>query len=341
MPILPQYLVHLHAVSQLHALDGGTTYGLPYDKLLPPVRADGAEAGSGGPTVLGYTGLQTAFFLWRRAEAGEGTSLHTLSGRRMVLDLLLRIARAVLDSGDYVAATNRGSSSGSSSSSGAGGQGSGRGAGAAGSSQGQPSAAPGPGHGPAAVLKVDREYPSHCLAELAGTLVICTGCAEPDGNGSSSDRSSSSDSGSGSHGTGGTSAAVSGSGAGAGSSSGGSGACLGGKQVEQDGDSTGPSWLWWWRRDHGRWWRLAVRAVHAEMDRGDDRIDPTHAMEQIVSAMHWLWFAGEKLDTGAPGKGRRCRKTLLTCAVHRLSDASLAHPHVNAWGPYRASVRST
>ncbi len=285
--------MHLHAVSQLHALDGGTTYGLPHDKLLPPVRAEGAEAGLGGPTVLGYTGLQAAFILWRRAEAGVGTYLHTLEGRRVVLDLLLRVARAVLDSGDYFAASNR-SSSGSGS---AGGRGSGRGASAARSSQGQPSAAPGPAPVPAAVVKVDREYPTGSLEVLACALVICKGCAEPGSSGGSS--------GGGSlcrHGAGDSSAAASGSGAGAGSNGNGGSACFGGSQGGQDCDSTGPAWLWWRRRDHGRWWRLAVRAVHAEMDRGDDRIDPTHTMMQLCSAMYSLWVVGGTLDTGAPGK---------------------------------------
>ncbi len=302
----PQYLVHLQVVSQLHALDGGTTYGLPHDKLLPPVRAEGAEAGSGGPTVLNNIGLQTALTLWRTKESGEGTYLHTLEGRRVVLDLLLRMARAILDSADYFAAAG-------SSSSGAGGRGSGRGASAAGSSQGQPSAAPGPGPVPAAVVKVD-EYPSHTLAALVCTLVICKGCAERHGSAGGS---------SGSHGAGGSSAAASGSGAGAGSSSGsGCGACLGGGQGDQDGDSTGPAWLWWRRRDHGRWWRLAVRAVHAEMDRGDDRFNPTFTVQQTFLAMNALWGTAETLDTGAPREWAASHEgSAKVCGVHCLFGA--------------------
>ncbi len=37
-PPHPQYALAAHSVSQLHAVDGGTTYGLPYDSLMPPFR---------------------------------------------------------------------------------------------------------------------------------------------------------------------------------------------------------------------------------------------------------------------------------------------------------------
>ncbi len=325
-------------VSQLHALDGGTTYGLPYDKLLQPVRAEGAEAGWGGPIVLDCTGLRTAFELWRTRESGEGTYLHTQRGRRVVLDLLLRVAGAALESGNYFAASSGRCRSSSSSS--AGGRGSGRGASAAGSSQGQPSAAPGPAPVPAAVVKVD-EYPSHSLAVLVCALVIGTGrCAEPDGSAGSSSGSSS---GSGSHGAGGPSAAAFDSGAGAGSSSGGSGACLGGSQEGQAGGSAGPTVAWpWWRRrcNHDRWWRLAVRAVHAEVDNGGDWINPTFSLKQMLIAMGSLWGTAETLDTGAPGKGRRHRNTLLACAVQCLFNAALERLHLGSCKPFKASVES-
>ncbi len=38
----PQYALAAHSVSQLHAVDGGTTYGLPYDNLMPPLRELGS-----------------------------------------------------------------------------------------------------------------------------------------------------------------------------------------------------------------------------------------------------------------------------------------------------------
>ncbi len=37
----PQYALAAHSVSQLHAVDGGTTYGLPYDSLMPLLWQEG------------------------------------------------------------------------------------------------------------------------------------------------------------------------------------------------------------------------------------------------------------------------------------------------------------
>ncbi len=325
-PSPPQYLVHLHVVSQLHALDGGTTYGLPHDKLLPPVRAMGAEAGRGEPIMLEYRGLQTAFDLWDTGVREEGTYLYTLEGRRTVLDLLLRMACAILDSADYFAAGGRGSSS---SSGGAGGRDSGMGASEAGSSQGQPPAAPGPG--PAAVLwDVDQR---NSLRALLCALDIDTGLAERD---NSADSSSSGDSGSGrggsgngasggngenGRGSGGSGMDASGSGAGAGGSGGG-GACLGSKHDGREGagagpavaNSAGPAFARPWR-----WWPLAVRTVRALMDEGVD-----HALPALCAVMASLWEAAEPPESGAPGKRAEpqdvpCHAMPLRCPARKFA----------------------
>ncbi len=55
----PQYALAAHAVSQLHAVDGGTTYGLPYDSLMPPVREKGKAA-------LSCSGTINAVYWWTR-----------------------------------------------------------------------------------------------------------------------------------------------------------------------------------------------------------------------------------------------------------------------------------
>ncbi len=126
------------------------------------------------------------------------------------------------------------------------------------------------------------EYPPHSLAALVCVLVVGNGCTERDCSGGSSN-------GSGSHSAGGSV----------------------GSGVRQR------SWrqnqlAWAAVREsrmaaaaaaapapHGRWWRLAVRAVQAEMDRGDDRIEPTLTLKQVFVTMAWR---GAPLDTGALGK---------------------------------------
>ncbi len=128
--VTPQYLVHLHAVSQLHAVDGGATYGLPYDKLLPPMQATASNArvlrlGSG--VVLRCWGLTTAALYWRLA-VGLATPNPLLPGLgpREMLHVLLRTAQAAVDSWKHecsiAAAVVGGGGSGGPSSSGGGGQ---------------------------------------------------------------------------------------------------------------------------------------------------------------------------------------------------------------------------
>ncbi len=61
----PQYALAAHSVSQLHAVDGGTTYGLPYDSLLPPVREKAKD-------TLACYGAINALYWWMDTCAAGG-----------------------------------------------------------------------------------------------------------------------------------------------------------------------------------------------------------------------------------------------------------------------------
>ncbi len=86
----PQYVLAAHAVSQLHAVDGGTTYGLPYDSLMPPVR----EAGK---TELSCKWLLTGVTWWANVcRSGGLPPLQPLSPRGL-FELCLREAEVAAD----------------------------------------------------------------------------------------------------------------------------------------------------------------------------------------------------------------------------------------------------
>ncbi len=112
-----QYLVQLYIVSQLHALDGGATYGLPYDKLMAAVPVSGGAAARGpGPVVLDGEGLMLAYTTWRMRflmARSSSCGAPPLVRPRMVLQVLLRVASAAVRSWEH----SRSSSSGRSSSS--------------------------------------------------------------------------------------------------------------------------------------------------------------------------------------------------------------------------------
>ncbi len=106
--------MHLQVVSQLHALDGSTTYGLPYDKLMPPaVSSYSREATARGSLVVFDDSVVVdAICLWiyhlrLGQEQGPetvwpptGTPMPRLCPRA-VLDMLLRAARAAVRSWEH------------------------------------------------------------------------------------------------------------------------------------------------------------------------------------------------------------------------------------------------
>ncbi len=89
--IRAQFTLAAHVVSQLHAVDGGATYGLPYDRLLPPLREQ-------GETALSCTMLLAATYWWIRAYRCHYNPLpvHVLSPRG-VFELCLRKAEVAAD----------------------------------------------------------------------------------------------------------------------------------------------------------------------------------------------------------------------------------------------------
>ncbi len=103
LPPASQYLLHLHVVSQLHAVDGGTTYGLSYDKLLPvaPACPFGVGGEERSPMELSCDGLWTALTVWRMDMVSERTwrcPVLPLAAPNVSVTLLLRMARVALDS---------------------------------------------------------------------------------------------------------------------------------------------------------------------------------------------------------------------------------------------------
>ncbi len=82
----PQYVLAVHSVSQLHAVDGGTTYGLPYDSLMPPMREE-------GKAELLCTGAEDAMYWWMRTCVCGGLQLSP----RGLFELCLRTAGVAAD----------------------------------------------------------------------------------------------------------------------------------------------------------------------------------------------------------------------------------------------------
>ncbi len=89
-PPSPQYVLAAHSVSQLHAVDGGTTYGLPYDSLMPPVRIE-------GKATLSCKGVMCALCWWINVcRFGGIPPLRSLSPRGLS-ELCLRKAEVAAD----------------------------------------------------------------------------------------------------------------------------------------------------------------------------------------------------------------------------------------------------
>ncbi len=88
----PQYALAAHSVSQLHAVDGGTTYGLPYDSLIPPVREKAKD-------TLACYGAINAVSWWMRTCACGGYELPPRGlTPRSLFELCLRKAEVAADS---------------------------------------------------------------------------------------------------------------------------------------------------------------------------------------------------------------------------------------------------
>ncbi len=268
-PFSSQYLLHLHVLSQLNAVDGSTTTnGLSYDRLLPPLYSSRvAERGQQHrPAVLSCDGLYTACTVW---DSGYGLSKLGIPGINTELErkLLLRMASAAVRSWEHSVNCNSSSSSSNSrstttanSSSATTGEGGGGGSVQASSSGGSSGEEVGAAAAPAAVLE-----PSLCpsLAVLAlahhqsirlyqiqySSRIRRTG-REGQG-GSDSSRVDPGDSG--------------GSNAQGGSGGGGDG----GQECATDLWRREPGWFRWMRRRGfgATWWPLAVGAVRAELER--------------------------------------------------------------------------
>ncbi len=91
-----QYCMAVHAVSQLHAADGGPLYGLPYDALLPAVIFKVRTGSRGRP--LSYAPLACALQFWGACLSQRPPVLLRPLRPRHLLALCLRTARAALGS---------------------------------------------------------------------------------------------------------------------------------------------------------------------------------------------------------------------------------------------------
>ncbi len=271
-------------VSQLHALDGGTTYGLPYDQLLPLAACRQAAAGSGDRrlVVLDSTWMTIALSTWRVRFAvlrPRDCGAPPLLRPRMLVGVLLRVARAAVDSWRYSGSRGGGGSSGSSSGSGSG-----------------PPSEQGARTAPGGCVLDGASSPDVAVYALEVAQVVMTLHPASLGRG----RQRTQGGGGIGHGAGGSGASGDGaSGSGAEGSSGASGSVgisasaavgttgsagsggspsegtVGGAEwheecgcMDASGAVRAATWLTWAarRRFADTWWRLVVAAVHAELD---------------------------------------------------------------------------
>ncbi len=105
-----RYWLGLQAVSQLHAADGGTLYGLPPAALLPPIwveekvqelqqqRPRGGHQGQPPRRFLGCDSVSSSLEVWAWLLEHDGIELMAPLRPRGLLSLTLRAARAALAS---------------------------------------------------------------------------------------------------------------------------------------------------------------------------------------------------------------------------------------------------
>ncbi len=87
----PQFVLAAHSVSQMHAVDGGTTYGLPYDSLLPAVREE-------GKAEMSCVGAVDALHWWLlMCRVGGFQPAHRPLSPRGLFELCLREAEVAAD----------------------------------------------------------------------------------------------------------------------------------------------------------------------------------------------------------------------------------------------------
>ncbi len=290
-------------MSQLHAVDGGTTYGLPRDCLLPPVREEGETALSCDWLIGGVT-------WWANICRGGGLSPLQPLGPRRLFELCLREAEvaadcwrrrnglpAAVEAAAAAAAGGAGGASGARSRCGGGG--------GMNSSRGTSSKEQGPravkatcSTGVSRLASLDVFYcPALAILALDCSRCILKSCCSEGASQEASDEggASSDDDGDGSCGGGSGSGGVGessrggirdGESGGMGSREGrGDGAgCSKGATVAKDGppgdagsavseaaSESAAAWL----HDGGplarRWWRAAVAAVHCALDQDDPR----------------------------------------------------------------------
>ncbi len=338
-----QYLVHLHAVSELHALDGGTTYGLPYDKLMPVVACREAAAGSGDRSlvVLSPTWITIALSTWRVRFAvlrPRDCGAPPLLRPRMVMEVLLRAARAAVDSLRYSSGGGGGSDSGSGS-----------------GTSSSPHSEQGARITPAACVLDGTGSPDIALRALEVAQAVMTlhpvssgrsrqgtqGAGGIGNDGGGRDASGDGDSGSGEGGSSGAGGSGGVEGGGGVSASAGvgttGGAGSGGSPSEGTGggaewhedcgcmDAGGAvrvaTWRSWAarRRFADTWWRLVVAAVHAELDdEGRARRDP----RANLRTMRNLLGAAFVVPVGLEGeRGATGGRTLMRSGGEMLCQA--------------------
>ncbi len=258
-PTPPQYTLAAHSVSQLHAVDGGATYGMPHDTLMLPLLEKGGPA-------LSCEGMVVATDWWVYVcLTGGMPRLQTLGPRGLaphgLFELCLRQAEAAADcwrrrNGLPAAGAAAGAAGGAVSGGGSSGMGgrSGGGAGAAaqaGRTGGRPLLAP--GRCPVLALAAVR-CSQYVMERSSRTEVMCGGGGGGSGSGG---------------GSGGVVAAACS-----------SGGATSGPLAGQQGVSMGAgSWL----GDGGplaqRWWRAAVAAVHCGVEQAT-----TEDLQSAVSA---------------------------------------------------------
>ncbi len=313
-----QHLVHLHMVSQLHAIDGGTTYGLPYDKLVPPVHTDNQDV---GPGVLTFLGCKLALRLWLACLSFAPPHDKDVCPQlrpRVMIKLLLRLARAAVDSWQRSRGSNRtnggGGGGGGRSDSGSIGQASGQRPNAAPCLVLYPESCPGVA---AHALATARQLLAHCPApagrarqgEPAGSdanVSVPAAAAAAGADGGVGSHSGSSPRG---HAHGdvkhGLSEVDAGAAGGPAEGAGGGGGGGGSTAVEHEETM----WLSWAsrRRLADTWWPLVVGAVHATLDDGAARGDEEVAeLKHVCSILSLTWAVPqEQHPEQAAGAGKR------------------------------------
>ncbi len=288
-----QYALAAHSVSQLHPVDGGTTYGLPYDSMLPLTALERGHQ-------LSCFGMSVAACWWMRmCNFGGIPPLCPLSPRNL-FELCLRTAEVTADCWRRrngllpAAAAAAGGSSGSSHTRRHGSTSTSTSASTSTSTSGRPDVASRDhaGHTFGAGVPVSRVLlDTSCCATVSLTAIGCSGdimCSCAGGRWGSPASGNRADEGS---------APEGGAAAADGASSSGCGSGGGTERPGRSGSMGPASWL----GDGGplarRWWRAAVAAVHCALDEPGDLTNHCHTASNVLDLSSYMeeWGVGELL----------------------------------------------